>query len=61
MVPEAMWLLGQSFVELKFCSDAKVLFQDLAKRYPKSARADEVKQRLRDLQKIARDKKLCTN
>ena len=60
-VPEAMWLLSQSFVELKFCSDARVLLQDLEKRYPRSGRIKDVKVKLRELQKIGRDKRLCTS
>lgn len=60
-VPEAMWLLAQSFVELKFCSDAKVLLQDMEKRYPRSGRVKDVKVKLRELQKIGRDKRLCTS
>lgn len=60
-VPEAMWLLAQSFVELKFCSDAKVLLQDLEKRYPRSGRIKDVKVKLRELQRIGRDKRLCTS
>jgi TolA-binding protein len=60
-VPEAMWLLGQSFVELKFCSDARVLLQDLERRYPRSARVKDAKVKLRELQKISRDKRLCTS
>jgi len=60
-VPEAMWFLGQAFVELKFCSDARVLLQDLEKRYPRSARIKDVKVKLRELQKIGRDKRLCTS
>jgi tol-pal system protein YbgF len=60
-VPEAMWLLAQSFVELKFCSDAKVLLQDLERRYPRSSRIKDAKVKLRELQKIGRDKRLCTS
>jgi tol-pal system protein YbgF len=60
-VPEAMWQLAEAFVALKFCSDAKSMYQDLAKRYPKSPRAAQVKPRLHELQKIARDKNLCTS
>jgi tol-pal system protein YbgF len=59
--PEAMWLLAQSFVELKFCSDARVLLQDLEKRYPRSGRVKDVKVKLRELQKISKDKRLCTS
>src|SRR5262249_26965451 len=60
-VPEAMWLLGQSFVELKFCSDARVLLQDLERRYPRSNRVKDVRVKLRELQKISHDKRLCTS
>jgi tol-pal system protein YbgF len=59
--PEAMWLLAQSFVELKFCGDARVLLQDLEKRYPRSSRVKDVKVKLRELQKISKDKRLCTS
>jgi hypothetical protein len=37
------------------------MYQDLAKRYPKSPRATKVRDRLRDIQRIARDKNLCTS
>jgi len=60
-VPEAMWQLAESFVVLKFCSDAKAMYQDLAKRYPKSPRASQVKARLREVNKIAKNKKFCTS
>jgi TolA-binding protein len=60
-VPEAMWQLAESFVVLKFCGDAKAMYQDLAKRYPKSPRAKLVRDRLREIQKIARDKDRCTS
>jgi hypothetical protein len=48
-------------VELKFCSDARVLLQDLERRYPRSARVKDAKVKLRELQKISRDKRLCTS
>ena len=60
-VPEAMWLLGEAYVAMKYCTDAKAIFLDLSKRYPKSPRAPQVKERLRDIQKIARNKDLCTS
>jgi len=60
-VPEAMWQLAESFVVLKFCGDAKAMYQDLAKRYPKSPRAAQTKERLHNIQKIAKDKNLCTS
>jgi TolA-binding protein len=60
-VPEAMWQLAEAFVVLKFCSDAKAMYMDLAKRFPKSPRASHVKERLREVQKTAKDKNLCTS
>jgi TolA-binding protein len=60
-VPEAMWQLAESFIVLKFCGDAKAMYQDLAKRYPKHPRAAQTKERLQHIQKIARDKNLCTS
>jgi tol-pal system protein YbgF len=59
--PEAMWLLAQSYVELHFCSDARQILQDLSKRYPRSPRVADVRVKLRELQKIAKDKRQCTS
>jgi TolA-binding protein len=56
-----MWLLGQAFYDLKFCTDARALLQDLVRRYPKSSRTSEAKGRIRELQKMAHDKKACTS
>jgi tol-pal system protein YbgF len=60
-VPEAMYQLAESFIVLKFCSDARATLQDLIKRYPRSPRAVKVRERLRYIQKISRDKNLCTS
>ncbi len=60
-VPEAMWNMGQAFVELKFCKDAQALLEDLARRYPKSPRAVDAKKKKSEVQKILKDKKLCTS
>ena len=60
-VPEAMYQMAESFIVLKFCGDAKATLQDIVKRYPKHPRVPKVKERLRDIAKIARDKNLCTS
>ncbi len=60
-VPEAMWSLGEAYVAMKYCTDAKAIFMDLAKRYPSSPRAPKVKERLREIQKISRNRDLCTS
>lgn len=58
-VPEAMWLMAEAYVELKFCRDATALLQDLGRRYPKSPRANEARSRLKDVQRLLKDKKAC--
>jgi TolA-binding protein len=60
-VPEAIWLLAQSYVELKYCGDARTLLQDLPRRYPRSPRVNDAKVKLRELQKIAKDRRYCTS
>jgi TolA-binding protein len=60
-VPEAMWYLGEAYVAMKYCTDAKAIYLDLAKRYPKSPRAAQVKERLRNIQKISKNRDLCTS
>ena len=58
-VPEAMWQMAQAYIDLKFCRDATALLQDLGRRYPKSPRASDARTRLKDVQKLLRDKKAC--
>jgi tol-pal system protein YbgF len=60
-VPEAIWLLAQAYVELKFCGDARALLQNLPRQYPRSPRANDAKVKLRELQRIAKDKRYCTS
>jgi hypothetical protein len=54
-----MWQLSLSFVQLKFCGDAKALLSDLVKRYPKSARAGDAKGELKSIAKLP--KSSCTS
>lgn len=58
-VPEAMWLMAQAYVELKFCRDASALLQDLNRRFPRSKRNAESRTRLKEIQRLLRDKKAC--
>ena len=59
-VPEAMWQMAESFVDLKFCTDARALLQDLMRRFP-LPRANDARARLRDLQKLVKDKRACAS
>jgi TolA-binding protein len=58
-VPEAMWLMASAYVDLKFCRDASALLQDLGRRYPRSARVNDAKAKLKEVQKLMKDKKAC--
>jgi TolA-binding protein len=58
-VPEAMWQLALTFSQLKFCTDARALLSDLVKRYPKSPRATDAKNQIRQLAKLPRS--ACTS
>jgi TolA-binding protein len=60
-VPEAMWQVADSFIALKFCGDARAFLQDLIRRYPRSQRVPDAKSRLREVQKMSRDKGACTS
>jgi TolA-binding protein len=58
-VPEAMWQLALTFSQLKFCTDARALLNDLVKRYPKSQRAGDAKNQVKQIAKMP--KSACTS
>jgi len=58
-VPEAMWQLALTFSQLKFCTDARALLSDLARRYPKSSRAADARNQIKQLAKLP--KSACTS
>jgi TolA-binding protein len=58
-VPEAMFQLSLAFVHIGWCGDARAFLQDLAKRYPKSARASDAKTELKNISKLP--KSSCTS
>jgi TolA-binding protein len=60
-VPEAMWHVADSFLALKFCTDSRAFLQDLIRRYPRSQRVADAKARLREIQKMTRDKGACNS
>jgi TolA-binding protein len=60
-VPEAMWQTAESFLALKFCTDARAFLQDLIRRYPRANQSAEARNRLREVQKMMRDKRACNS
>ena len=58
-VPEAMWLMAEAYVDLKFCRDATALLQDLGRRYPRSPRVNDARSKLKEVQRLLKDKRAC--
>jgi outer membrane protein assembly factor BamD (BamD/ComL family) len=56
-----MWQVADSFLGLKFCSDARAFLNDLIRRYPRSRRVADAKARVREIQKMSRDKGACSS
>jgi tol-pal system protein YbgF len=61
VVPDAMYKNGIAFYQLKYCSDAKVYFQELLKRYPKTTWKADANEQLRKLLKDAKNKAVCAS
>ncbi len=61
VVPDAMFKNGLAFHALKYCSDAKVYFQELLKRYPKTNWKNEATEELKKLGKDAKNKANCAS
>jgi TolA-binding protein len=58
---EAMFRIGISFLELRYCTDAKTFLGETLKRYPKTTRAREIRDALATIQKNAKNRKVCSN
>ncbi len=61
VVPDAMYKNGLAFYQLKYCSDAKVYFQELLKRYPKTTWRRDATEELRKLQRDQKNKSVCAS
>ncbi|HJZ87771.1 MAG TPA: tol-pal system protein YbgF [Polyangia bacterium] len=60
-VEEAMFKIGLSFLELKYCTDAKTFLGETLKRYPRSSHAAQIHKALADIQRNAKNRKACSN
>jgi hypothetical protein len=52
---------GLAFYALIYCSDAKVYFQELLKRYPKTTLKKEANEQLKGLAKDLKNKAVCAS
>ena len=60
VVPDAMFKNGVAFYALKYCSDAKVYFQELLKRYPKTQWKKDATEELKKLLRDAKNRAVCS-
>ena len=61
VVPDAMFKNGTAFYQLKYCSDAKVYFQELLKRYPKTNWKNAANDELKKLARDQKNKAACSS
>jgi tol-pal system protein YbgF len=61
VVPDAMYKNGLAFYALKYCSDARVYFQELLKRYPKTTWKKDAGEELKKLLRDQKNKTVCAS
>lgn len=61
VVPDAMYKNALGFYSLKYCSDAKLWFQELIKRYPHTTWKKDAVEQLHKLSRDQKNKALCTS
>jgi tol-pal system protein YbgF len=61
IVPDAMYKNGLAFYALKYCGDAKVYFQELLKRYPKTNWKKDAAEELKKLGRDQKNKAVCAS
>ncbi len=61
IVPDAMYKNGLAFYQLKYCSDAKVYFQELLRRYPRTTWKGEANTQLKNLARDAKNRAVCAS
>lgn len=61
VVPDAMYKNGLAFYALKYCGDAKVYFQELLKRYPRTTWKKEANEQLKRLSHDQKNRAVCSS
>jgi tol-pal system protein YbgF len=61
VVPDAMYKNGLAFYALKYCGDAKVYFQELLKRYPKTTWKKDASEELKKLTRDQKNRAVCAS
>ena len=58
-VEAAMFKNGQAFFAIKRCEDARVYFQELTKRYPKTSLKAEANEQVKEITQKLKNKTVC--
>ena len=61
VVPDAMYKNGLAFYALKYCGDAKVYFQELLKRYPRTTWKKDAAEELKKLVRDQKNRAVCAS
>ena len=61
VVPDAMFKNGLAFHALKYCGDAKVYFQELIKRYPRTSWKKEAAEEIKKITHDQKNKAVCAS
>jgi tol-pal system protein YbgF len=60
-IEEAMYKIGESFLALHYCTDAKTFLGETIKRYPRTTHAVAIQRSLGEIQKNSKNRKVCSN
>ncbi|MBW2732590.1 MAG: tetratricopeptide repeat protein [Deltaproteobacteria bacterium] len=61
VVPEALYKIGMSFYQLKYCSDARVFFSELTRRHRRHPAAKSAHKTLKLIRRYRRNRRFCLN
>jgi TolA-binding protein len=59
VIPDALYKIGMSFYQLKFCSDAELFLRQLLKRHKRHTQAHRAKKVLNLIRRYKRNKNVC--
>lgn len=61
VLPEALYKIGMSFYQLKYCSDAKSFFLELTRNHKTSKFAPKAQEVLKRIRRYRRNRRICTS
>jgi len=61
VVPAALYKIGLSFYQLKFCSDAELFLRELVKGHPRSRQIKPAKRMLNLIKRYRHNKRVCSS